>query len=109
MTWRTTTDIITARTVSAVPGTGAGIIRLGTAGISLLGDIADGMTDGITEAGTTLIIMEDSTEDGMTLGTGEVIGDGMTRGIILIIADGMEDGIHIGATTIIITTTAQDI
>lgn len=97
------------RTVSEVRGTGAGTTPLGTPGISHLGDIADGMTDGITEAGTTLIIMEDSTEDGMTRGTGEVTGDGMTRGIILIIADGMEDGIHIGATTIIITTTAQDI
>ena len=69
MTWRTTTDIITVRTVSAVPGTGAGIIRLGTAGISLLGDIADGMTDGTTEAGTILITTEASTEDGMTRGT----------------------------------------
>ena len=91
------------RTVSEVRGTGAGTTPLGTPGISHLGDIADGMTDGITEAGTTLI-MEDSTEDGMTLGTGEVIGDGMTRGIILIIADGMEDGIRTGAITTITDT-----
>lgn len=106
MTWRTTTDIITVRTVSAVPGTGAGIIRLGTAGISLLGDIADGMTDGTTEAGTVLITTEASTEDGTTRGTGEVTGDGTTLGITLTIADGMEDGIRTGAI-ITITDTAR--
>ena len=106
MTWRTTTDIITVRTASEVPGTGAGIIRHGTAGISLLGDIEDGMTDGTTEAGTTLTITEASTEDGTTLGTGEATGDGMTLGIILTIADGMVDGIRTG-DIITITDTAR--
>ena len=95
---------ITPLTASEVHGTGAGIIRLGTAGISLLGDIADGMTDGTTEAGTILITTEVSTEDGTTLGTGEVTGDGTTLGITLTIADGMEDGIRTGAITTITDT-----
>ena len=98
------------RTASAVRGTGADITPLGIRGISPLGDIADGMTDGITEAGTAHIITVDTTADGTTLGTGEVLGDGMTLGtatIIItahIIADGTEDGIHTGDITIITAT-----
>lgn len=82
---------------------------------SRLGDTADGMTDGIMETGTAHIIMEASTADGMTLGTGEAIGAGMTRGTIHITvhttADGTEDGILTGDITIIttITDTARDI
>ena len=81
---------------------------------SRLGDTADGMTDGIMETGTAHIIMEASTADGMTLGTGEAIGDGTTRGTIHITvhttADGMEDGILTGDITITtITDTARDI
>ena len=110
MTWRTTTDITTDRTASAARGTGAGIIRLGIRGISLLGDIADGTTDGITEAGTVHIITEVTTEAGTTLGTGEALGAGMILGTATIIttahtiADGTEDGIHTGDITIITAT-----
>ena len=104
MILKTITDITTARTASAVPGTGADITPLGIRGISHLGDIGDGMTAGISEAGTARIITAASMEDGMTLGTGEVIGDGTTLGITLTIADGMEDGIRTGAITTITDT-----
>ena len=76
-------------TVSAVHGTGAGIIILGIHGVSPHGDITAGMTHGTMEqtgAGTT---------HGITVVTGEV---GMTHGIILIMAG----TIHIGVTTITI-------
>lgn len=78
---------------------------------SRLGDTADGMTDGIMETGTAHIIMEASTADGMTLGTGEAIGAGTTRGTIHTTADGTEDGILTGDITTIttITDTARDI
>lgn len=106
MTSKTITDIITVRTASAVRGTGADITLLGIPGTSLLGDIEDGMTAGISEAGTVRITTVAFMEDGMTLGTGEVPGDGTTLGtariIIHITADGTEDGIHTGD---IITTT----
>ena len=78
---------------------------------SRLGDTADGMTDGIMETGTAHIIMEASTADGMTRGTGEAIGAGMTRGTIHITvhttADGTEDGIlsGMGITTVSIPDT----
>lgn len=108
---RTITAIITARTASAAHGTGAGITRLGIRGTSLLGDIADGMTDGTTEAGTARIIMEDITGDGTIHGTGEATGDGMTLGTVRITTHttvaGTADGTHIGATTII-TDTVRD-
>ena len=103
--WKTITAIITIRTASAVHGTGADITRLGTHGTSLHGDTADGMTDGITEAGTVHIITAATTGDGTTLGTGAVIGDGTTLGTARITihttADGMADGIHIGVITTI--------
>lgn len=78
----------------------------------------DGTTLGITEAYTVLGTMQDITthgtmEDGTIHGIMVTAGTvGMTRSTDIctrITADGMEDGIHIGATTIIITTTAQDI
>ena len=109
MTWKTTTATGTGLTASAVRGTGAGIIHLGTLGISLLGDTMPGMTDGITAIGTILIITEDSTAAGTTLGTGEVTGAGMTLGTTLtIIAAGTVDGIHTG-DIITTTDTARDI
>lgn len=108
---KTTTDIITVRTALEAPGTGAGIIRHSTLWTSLLGDTTDGMTAGITEAGTALIITEDTMEDGMIRGTGAAIGDGTTLGtahiIIHITADGMADGILTG-DIITITDTVRD-
>ena len=109
MILKTITDITTVRTASAVRGTGADITPLGIRGISHLGDTGDGMTDGISEAGTVHITTEASMEDGMTLGSGEVTGDGTTRGTALTTADGTEDGILSGGITIIITDTARDI
>lgn len=88
-------------TVWEALGTGAGTIRHSTLWTSRHGGIADGMTDGITEAGTVLIIMEDSMEDGTTHGIGAVIGDGTIRGTVRIIADGTEAGTLTGGITTI--------
>lgn len=81
-------------TASEVHGTGAGTIPhgIGIHGLTVLGDITDGMTRSISEAGTTLGI----TAAGMTLGT-----------IIIIIADGTVAGILTGV--IITTDMARDI
>lgn len=109
MIWKTTTATGTGLTASEVRGIGAGTTHLGTPGTSLLGDTMPGMTDGITAIGTILIITEDSTVAGTTLGTGEATGAGMTLGTTLtIIADGTEDGIHTGDITIT-TDTVRDI
>lgn len=92
-------------TASEVHGTGAGttLHGIGIHGLTVLGDITDGMTRSISEAGTTLGI----TADGMTLGIMEDGGVGMTLGtIIIIIADGTAAGILTGV--IITTDMARD-
>ena len=93
---KTTTDIITGHTASAVHGIGADItvrtgvhitVRTGVPGVTVRGDITDFMTHGTTTRGD----MPD-TGDGMTHGTmevigaecGEAIGAGMTHGTITI-------------------------
>ena len=100
---KTTTDIITAHTASAIHGIGADItvhtgahitVRTGVHGVTVHGDITDTTTLGTM----TLGVMPDIGEDIMTLGTMvvtgedimEAIGAGMTHGTITItIADGM--------------------
>lgn len=76
-------------TASEHHGIGAGISLHGTPGALHLGDTADGMIRGTTEAGTEVIgagTIRGITEAGM-----EAIGAGMTLGIILttLITDGM--------------------
>lgn len=65
------------------------------------------MTPGIMAAGTVLITTEATTEDGMTLGSGEAAGAGTTHGTIhttvLTTADGTAAGTHTGDTTITVT------
>ncbi len=98
---RTTTAIITARTVWEGHGIGAGIIPLGIHGAIPHGDTADGMTHGTADGTTHGIIQhgmirsgtEDGT-DGMTHGTTEAIGT------TTITADGTEDGTRIGDITV---------
>ena len=98
---KTTTAITMVHTVSAVHGTGAGIIILGIHGVSPHGDITDGTTHGTMEPtgvgmtlGTTADTGEDGTIHGITEASGEA--DGTTQDITHT-TDGM---IHIGATTI---------
>lgn len=92
MTLRTITDIT--------------ILGIGTHGLTVLGDITDGMilstseaftVLGITAAGMTLGI----TAAGTTLGITEAGGAGTTLGITITIAAGTVDGIRSGDTTII--------
>lgn len=90
MTLKTTTDIITGHTASAVHGTGTDTTTTGTGihGHTLLGDTTDGTTRCTLMAGMTLGI----TEAGMTLG---ITDGGIILGtvILTITAAGMEDGI----------------
>ena len=96
-TWKTTTDIITARTASAVHGTGAGTtvhigalitVLTGVHGVTVRGGITVTMTHGTMAdtmiRGDTPDIGEDSMTHGTTEDTGEATGAGMTHGIITI-------------------------
>lgn len=90
-TWKTDTDIGTARTVSGPPGTGADItvpigVHTGADGHTAHGDITVSMTLGTAEDSMTHGTMADSTTRGITA----VIGDGTTHGTTTTtITDGM--------------------